>query len=115
MTWVISDYTASPGSGEVSVTKGQQVEILDTTTSSHNNAEFCLVRLSPGGGGGDGGTQEGLVPVAVLKPAPATKGLLRRGLDAVTHSDKDHHGGDGNGEFTTHFQFINFNDLSFNT
>lgn len=92
MTWVISDYTAKPGTNEVSVTKGQQVEVLDTTsTSSASNSspEFCLVRLSPIGGG-DGGTQEGLVPIAVLKPAPSIKGLLRRTAAGHDASDKDH-------------------------
>lgn len=78
MTWVVSDYTATPGTSEVSVTKGQQVEILDTACTG--SPEFCLVRLSPIGGG-DGGTQEGLVPVSVLKPAPSGKVLARRGLE----------------------------------
>lgn len=76
MTWVVSDYTATPGTSEVSVTKGQQVEILETSCSGA--PDFCLVRLSPIGGG-DGGTQEGLVPVAVLKPAPNGKGFSTRG------------------------------------
>lgn len=30
MTWVISDYVAAQGSAELSVQKGQQVEVIDT-------------------------------------------------------------------------------------
>lgn len=81
MTWVVSDYTATAGTSEVSVTKGQQVEILDISCSGA--PEFCLVRLSPIGGG-DGGTQEGIVPVSILKPAPTGKGFsTRRTLDVA--------------------------------
>lgn len=79
MTWVVSDYTATPGTNEVSVTKGQQVEIIETPNS--DASEFCLVRLGPIGSG-DGGTHEGLVPVSILKPPPSSKGSVRRGLDA---------------------------------
>lgn len=78
MTWVVSDYTATPGTNEVSVTKGQQVEIIETPNSEA--AEFCLVRLGPMGSG-DGGTHEGLVPISILKPPPSAKGVARRGLE----------------------------------
>lgn len=108
MTWVVSDYTATPGTSEVSVTKGQQVEVLDTTSSSSVNAEFCLVRLSPIGGG-DGGTQEGLVPIAVLKPPPPTKGLLRRGKDAADMDHPTTAAADSNGEYIIcFFTILNF-------
>lgn len=84
MTWVVSDYTATPGTSEVSVLKGQQVEIIDT--ACNGAPEFCLVRLNAQGGGtgnnsGDAGTQEGLVPIAVLKPAPSKGAVHRRNLD----------------------------------
>lgn len=78
MTWVVSDYTATPGTNEISVTKGQQVEIIET--SSAESSDFCLVRLGPIGSG-DGGTHEGLVPISILKPPPSTKGAARRGLE----------------------------------
>lgn len=95
MTWVVSDYTATPGTSEVSVTKGQQVEIIDTACSGA--PEFCLVRLNAAGGSGTGSAaassaastasadsqpQEGLVPLSVLKLAP-NKGNQRRNIDGA--------------------------------
>lgn len=78
MTWVISDYTATPGTNEVSVTNRQQVEIIDTNCKGA--PEYCLVRLN--GNAADGsGTLEGLVPVSILKPAPSSKIIHRRTID----------------------------------
>lgn len=78
MTWVISDYTATPGTNEVSVTNRQQVEIIDTNCKGA--PEYCLVRLN--GNAADGsGTLEGLVPVSILKPAPSSKIVHRRAID----------------------------------
>lgn len=78
MTWVISDYTATPGTNEVSVTNRQQVEIIDTNCKGA--PEYCLVRLN--GNAADGsGTLEGLVPVSILKPAPSSKSVHRRAID----------------------------------
>ncbi|XP_030560757.1 triple functional domain protein isoform X1 [Drosophila novamexicana] len=65
-TWVVADYIASSGSNELSVSKGQQVEIIEPPTASE--PDFCLVRLNPQHD--DSAVQEGLVPVAVLKPPP---------------------------------------------
>ncbi|KRG05585.1 triple functional domain protein isoform X2 [Drosophila mojavensis] len=65
-TWVVADYIASAGSNELSVSKGQQVEIIEPPTASE--PDFCLVRLNPQHD--DSAVQEGLVPVAVLKPPP---------------------------------------------
>ncbi|EDV95637.1 GH15671 [Drosophila grimshawi] len=65
-TWVVADYIASAGSNELSVSKGQQVEIIELPTASE--PDFCLVRLNPQHD--DSAVQEGLVPVAVLKPPP---------------------------------------------
>lgn len=65
-TWVIADYIASVGSNELSVTKGQQVEIVEAPTA--NEPDFCLVRLNPQCD--DAAVQEGLVPVSILKPPP---------------------------------------------
>lgn len=68
-TWVISDYIASPGSNELSVNKGQQVEIIEAPSS--NEPDFCLVRLNPQND--DSAVQEGLVPVSILKPPPGSQ------------------------------------------
>ncbi|XP_013112529.1 triple functional domain protein [Stomoxys calcitrans] len=65
-TWVIADFIAATGSNELSVTKGQQVEIVEAPTA--NEPDFCLVRLNPQCD--DAAVQEGLVPVSILKPPP---------------------------------------------
>ncbi|XP_050073196.1 triple functional domain protein isoform X1 [Anopheles maculipalpis] len=70
MTWVIADHTAAPGSSELSVSKGQQVEIVDLNCSGA--PDFCLVRLSINASD----SQEGLVPVTVLKPLPSSHSKL---------------------------------------
>lgn len=110
MTWVVADFTATPSTQEISVCKGQQVEVLDashTVTSSVASGEFCLVRLSPGSAGttGGGGTLEGLVPVSVLKPLPGGKSAAgtRRGhssgADASAAEATSGAGADNNGGF----------------
>lgn len=63
---MVTDYIASSGSNELSVNKGQQVEIIEPPTASE--PDFCLVRLNPQHD--DSAVQEGLVPVSVLKPPP---------------------------------------------
>lgn len=93
MTWVISDHVAATGSDELSVTKGQQVEVLEMSTTV---PDFCLVRLGiVGSGAGVGAsgsskataaasvpTVEGLVPMSILKPPPTfSKASPRRTLD----------------------------------
>ncbi|EDV50102.2 uncharacterized protein Dere_GG14630, isoform D [Drosophila erecta] len=67
-TWVVADYIATSGSNELSVTKGQQVEIVEPPTAGE--PDFCLVRLNPQHD--DAAVQEGLVPVSVLKPPPGS-------------------------------------------
>ncbi|XP_031622402.1 kalirin isoform X2 [Contarinia nasturtii] len=81
MTWVLTDYTATPGTNEVSVTKGQQVEIIETVCNGA--PEFCLVRLNiHSGSAADGsGTIEGIVPASVLKLVPSNKSGHRKGAD----------------------------------
>lgn len=94
MTWVVADFSATPGTNEVSVTKGQQVEIIDM--NCNGAPEYCLVRLSgPNNSNGtttssatssqtsvDGNQPlEGLVPISVLKPAPTGKTTHRRAID----------------------------------
>lgn len=63
MTWVVAEHTAG-GAGEVSVAKGQQVEVLEAWSA---RADWWLVRV-PGEP-----PQEGAVPAAVLKPQPHQK------------------------------------------
>ncbi|XP_047543858.1 triple functional domain protein isoform X1 [Vanessa atalanta] len=63
MTWVVADHTAG-GAGEVTVTKGQQVEVLEAWAM---RADWWLVRV-PGEP-----PQEGAVPAIVLKPQPHQK------------------------------------------
>lgn len=73
MTWVIADYTAV-SSGELTVHKGQQVEVLDARLDVPS-VDWCLVRMPPGSGAGSGAADsgpapEGLVPLSVLKQPP---------------------------------------------
>lgn len=104
MTWVVSDYTATPGTSEVSVTKGQQVEIIDT--ACNGAPEFCLVRLSNQGGGqaSDTNVPEGLVPVSVLKPPPSGKVVHRRNVDSW--DAKEHLEGNGKSQKTFYIQSL---------
>jgi hypothetical protein len=66
MTWVIADHVAAAGSQELSVHKGQQVEVLELTTAT---PDWCLVRMPTSGSSVDS-PPEGLVPLAVLKQPP---------------------------------------------
>ena len=66
---VIEDFTATNDTNELSVQRGQQVELLDTCPNG--NADWCLVRtlvtdarLTPA---------EGLVPMATIKQLPNLK------------------------------------------
>lgn len=95
MTWVVSDYVAAQGSAELSVQKGQQVEVIDTnclgapdyclvrltSTSTNNNNNVSTTSLS------SSSTQEqiiheGLVPSSILKPPPTQTSKNRRAGDA---------------------------------
>lgn len=104
VTWVISDFVGNAAANELSVTKGQQVEVLEMSVTT---PDYCLVRVTAGGtsssasasaaGGssgkssGSGGAAanvnqqpqlEGLVPMAILKPSPTfSKTSPRRTLD----------------------------------
>ena len=85
MTWVISDYVAAQGSAELSVQKGQQVEVIDT--NGLGAPDYCLVRLTNSSSNNNNNNnlsttslsssstqeqivQEGLVPSSILKPPP---------------------------------------------
>lgn len=88
VTLVISDYVATAGSNEISVNKGQQVEIVEGPTSSESI--YCLVRLSSSGE--DAPIQEGLVPISILKTTPGMQkfGALRKEkYDIITEQGKD--------------------------
>lgn len=92
MTWVISDYVAAQGSAELSVQKGQQVEVIDTNCLGA--PDYCLVRLTNGSTTNNVSTtslsssstqeqiiQEGLVPSSILKPPPTQTTKSRRAGD----------------------------------
>lgn len=68
IAWVLSDHAAASGSKEVSVHKGQQVEVLEWSVA--NNADMCLVRLQVSGSDIQ---PEGLVPASVLKQVPHSR------------------------------------------
>lgn len=77
MTWVVADHMAAPGSRELSVTKGQQVEVLENGSSTGttpagvpNTGEWTLVRL-PLTPGQVEPPAEGLVPTSALKQPPS--------------------------------------------
>jgi len=62
MTWVIADFTAT-AAGQVTVSKGQQVELLDCCGGT---SEMVLVRVPSD-------CTEGMVPHIVLKQPPSLK------------------------------------------
>lgn len=77
MTWVVADHSAAPGTRELSVTKGQQVEVLENGSGSglssnggSGNGEWTLVRLASTPGQSEP-PAEGLVPTSALKQPPA--------------------------------------------
>ncbi|XP_065162622.1 triple functional domain protein isoform X5 [Atheta coriaria] len=82
MTWVVSDFTAC-GSQELTVTKGQQVEVVEVCPS---RPDYCLVRMPTRGTDHDtssgGGVPEGLVPLAVLKQPPQPRSSPSRRIAA---------------------------------
>lgn len=92
MTWVTSDFVATQGSAELSVQKGQQVEVIDTNCLGAPG--FCLVRLTNASTNNnlsasslssstqEPSVQEGLVPFSILKPPPTTQMKSRRAGDA---------------------------------
>lgn len=107
---MISDFVGGTGTNELSVSKGQQVEVLEMSATT---PDYCLVRVAAtggvsnnvgagssakssvsGGGGAFGGNsqpqQEGLVPMSILKPPPAfSKTSPRRTLDLENSGECD--------------------------
>lgn len=70
MTWVIADHVAA-AAGELSVTKGQQVEVVEVRGPGEGGAgDWCLVRMPTSGSAVDSPPPEGIVPLAVLKQPP---------------------------------------------
>ena len=74
-SWVLSDYTAS-GQGELSVQRGQQVEVLEPASGSTSTA-MVVVRLF-------GQKEEGMIPLTCLKQP--TGGLKYRNVDGKINS-----------------------------
>ncbi|KAK6165753.1 hypothetical protein SNE40_022615 [Patella caerulea] len=68
VTVVVDDFSACSNS-ELSVSRGQQVEVIDATPGQ---LDWCLVRVTDNDGSGEPG--QGLVPIAILKPIPILKG-----------------------------------------
>ena len=68
---MIADHSAAPGSKELTVTKGQQVEVLEngSNISGVNTSEWTHVRLLVAPGQVDP-PPEGLVPTSALKQPP---------------------------------------------
>lgn len=72
MTWVIADFAATTA-GQVSVTKGQQVELLDCCGGI---SEMVMVRIPSD-------CTEGMVPHIVLKQPPSLKSPLATGKNEI--------------------------------
>ncbi|KAK3082713.1 hypothetical protein FSP39_003330 [Pinctada imbricata] len=72
VTVVIEDYSAANNS-ELTVIKGQQVELLDTAPPGEQN--WCLVRMI---NAEDGEPTQGLVPISSLKMIPALQRATNR-------------------------------------
>ncbi|XP_044733840.1 triple functional domain protein isoform X3 [Chrysoperla carnea] len=99
MTWVISDHVASPGTQELSVRKGQQVEVVEISTS---RPDYCVVRM-PTQGPDLGAVPEGLVPISVLKPQPAPRASpsRRQQTNLSIEHDADAAASDSSGTINT--------------
>lgn len=88
-TWVVADFVSAQGSTELSVQKGQQVEVIDTNCVGA--PEFCLVRLVTTTTNNNVSStslsstslreqvQEGLVPTSILKPPPLPSKAKKNG------------------------------------
>ncbi|KAF0304236.1 hypothetical protein FJT64_023932 [Amphibalanus amphitrite] len=63
LTWVVSDYSAQ-AAGELTVSRGQQVELLDAGAPG---SDLCQIRLPQT-------EMTGLVPAAVLQARPPVTG-----------------------------------------
>ncbi|XP_024083955.1 triple functional domain protein isoform X2 [Cimex lectularius] len=84
MTWVINDHVAA-APGQLSVTKGQQVEVVENVSS---NPEWCLVRMPSSG---LDPPPEGLVPLSVLKQPPAAAQSSAPRIHELGSNEMQHH------------------------
>ncbi|XP_051163454.1 triple functional domain protein isoform X3 [Leptopilina boulardi] len=116
MTWVVADHSATPGTRELTVTKGQQVEVLENGSGSTGSigAEWTLVRLASTPGQVEP-PAEGLVPTSALKqpptascktspsrkPPPAQTSVQIAQQTSVTAEDAEIIGSDGSGPANT--------------
>lgn len=87
MTWVIADHVAA-GAAELSVTKGQQVEVVEVKPGDPGG-EWCLVRMPTSGCAVDS-PPEGLVPLAVLKQPPPGCLKTATGTTSPSRRTADH-------------------------
>lgn len=72
------------------MTKGQQVEIINT--ECQGAPEFCLVRILGSGkdtSPSEGSTLEGLVPVTILKPFPPQRRSVINDSDVASGATGD--------------------------
>ncbi|XP_070163539.1 triple functional domain protein isoform X5 [Polyergus mexicanus] len=97
MTWVVADHMATPGSRELSVTKGQQVEVLEnggstgtTPSGVPNTGEWTLVRLPLTPGQAEPPV-EGLVPTSALKQPPTASCKTSPSRKASTQQQQQSH------------------------
>ncbi|XP_078043886.1 trio Rho guanine nucleotide exchange factor isoform X2 [Augochlora pura] len=92
LTWVIADHSAAPGSRELTVTKGQQVEVLEngSNISGVNAAEWTHVRLLVAQGQVDP-PPEGLVPTSALKQPPPASNKTSPSRKTPSHQHHQHH------------------------
>lgn len=73
VTVVVEDYSAN-GVGELSVSRGQQVEVVEAAAPvghTQTPGDWCLIRTMPPDGADP---SQGLVPLSVLKPIAVLKG-----------------------------------------
>ncbi|XP_076248755.1 trio Rho guanine nucleotide exchange factor isoform X3 [Calliopsis andreniformis] len=89
VTWVIADHSAAPGSRELTVTKGQQVEVLENGSNigGVNTAEWTHVRLLLAPGQVDP-PPEGLVPTSSLKQPPSASSKTSPSRKTPSHQQQ---------------------------
>lgn len=83
---MISDYTGKQGTPELSVTKGQQVEVIDMNCPGA--PDYCIVRLT--NPSSDNVLHEGLVPVSILKPTPTSGSAQQKCANSNSKRDIEH-------------------------
>lgn len=94
VTVVIENYSAANNS-EITVLKGQQVEVIDPTPGEPN---WCMVRAI---NCEDGEPCQGLVPIASLKPIPMLRGPGNRNSMDI------------DGRLFSNLMMVNFTPISF--